>query len=1031
MTVSSARHTDRSSSAAFAATLLARLSGAFAALAALLRPRGSGAPFSARLALVSATALLAALALAPAAHAAFGLHSFDVTFSGPEGEAESLAGAHPFSMTTSLQVNTETTGEGTFPEEQVKDIEVAQIPGFVGDQTAVPQCSSIDFLAPAPPGQSDATGCSNSTVIGFAHIEAAEGGPKLFQYAPLYNLTPPPGSVARLGFSVLESRVQILVGLDEEPPYRLVAHTRNISQVLEFFSADLTIWGVPGDNRHDPFRGTCLKGIDGGSSGICPGPDPKPFLTLPRACRGPLSTAYEMDSWQNPGPYLPGGAPDLADPRWVTGSALTHDEGANPQGMLGCGSLGFSSTITARPTSKAASSPSGLDFSLDLQDQGLKSPEGRANADVGKAVVTLPAGMSVNPSQAEGLAVCSEGDLARETSSSEPGAGCPGASKVGTVEVETPLLSKTVDGSLYVATPYENPEHSLIALYMVLQDRELGISIRLPLRVETDPSTGRITTVAEGLPELPFAHFRLHFREGARSPLATPSGCGSYAATALLYPFSGGAPVETSSAFEIISGPEAGPCPSGGTPPFHPALTAGTLNNAAGTYSPFDVHLSRTDSEQEITHFSIKLPPGVTGKLAGIPFCPESAIAAARSRERTPHGGAEELDRPSCPAASQIGHTLVGSGIGPSPVYVPGTVYLAGPYNGSNLSIVAITAAKAGPFDLGTVVIREGLKVDPVTAEVSVDAGTSDPIPHIIDGIPVDLKDIRVYVDRPEFVKNPTSCEPTSTASTVLGSGTDFASEADDRPVTVTSRFQAADCASLGFKPALTIRLKGPTRRAGLPALTAVVTPHAGDANIGRAVVTLPKSEFLEQGHIGNSCTRVQFNSGAGNGAGCPANSVLGHAVAITPLLGEPLEGPVFLRSNGGERQLPDLVAALHSKLIDIDLVGFIDSLHKKGSDVSQIRTTFASVPDQPVTKFTLKMFGGKKGLLVNSQNLCKGTHRAISNFVGQNGKRYRTKPAVKVSCKKRRNRKHAAQGKAKGKGNSRLAAALIRRADW
>jgi hypothetical protein len=697
--------------------------------------------------------------------------------------------------------------------------------------------------------------------------------------------------------------------------------------------------------------------------------------------------------------------------------------------MTGCGKLPFSPSASASPTSKAANSPTGLDFGLNFQNEGIESAkEGAISAaDLSKAVVTLPEGFTVNPSIAEGLTVCGESQLASETAFSDDGEGCPSASKIGTVEAESPVIEETLKGSIYQATPYENPFGALVALYMVFKSPNLGINIVQPLKVETDPLTGRITTTAEDLPQQPVSHFRLHFREGARSPLATPPGCGAYTVNALLYPSSGQAPLTSTTAFEIISGPNASGCPSGGTPPFHPTLTAGTINNAAGSYSPFNIRLSRTDSEQEITHFSIKLPPGVTGKLAGIPFCSDQQIAAARSRERQPHGGQEELEHPSCPQASEVGHTLVGSGVGPSLTYVPGKVYLAGPYNGSNLSIVAITAAKAGPFDLGTVVIREALKVNPETAEVSVDAGTSDPIPHIVDGIPVHLRDIRVYVDRPEFVKNPTNCEPTSTASTVLGSGTDFASEADDRPVTVTSRFQAADCANLGFKPALKISLKGPTKRAGLPALTAVVTPRAADANIGRAVVTLPPSEFLEQAHIGNSCTRVQFNAGGGNGERCPANSVLGHAKAITPLLDEPLEGPVFLRSNGGERQLPDLVAALHSTDINIDLVGFISSLHKKGSDVSQIRTTFAAVPDQPVTSFTLQMFGGKKGLLVNSTNLCKGTNKAISELTGQNGKVSDTEPAVKVQCGKKGKGK-----KGKGKsGDARGVLALLGRGGW
>jgi len=754
---------------------------------------------------------------------------------------------------------------------------------------------------------------------------------------------------------------------------------------------------------------------------------------MPRACAGPLSTIYAIDSWEHPGAKLANRRADLADPNWLTGSVLTHDA-AGPVGMTGCAKLGFSPEITAKPTSRAAESASGLDFSLDVNhNEGLENPsyEAASDADIEKAVVTLPDGMTANPSSANGLGVCTEGQLAAETAFSDPGAGCPDASKLGTIEVETPLLEEILKGSLYLAKPYENPEHTLLALYVVIKSAKLGVSVKLPLKVEPNPATGQLVTTSEGLPQIPFTHFRLHFREGARSPLVTPPGCGTHAAKALLYPSSGGQPVESDSTFEIITGSNAGPCPNG-TPPFHPSLKAGTLNNAAGSYSPFALDLARTDAEQEITHFSIKLPPGLTGKLAGIPFCPNATIAAAKAREGTRHGGEEELASPSCPAASQIGTTLAGAGVGSVLTYVPGKVYMAGPYKGSNLSIVAITAAKAGPFDLGTVVIREALKVDPVTAEVSVDAAGSDPLPHIISGIPVDLRDIRVSVDRPQFTLNPTSCEPTSVASTVLGSGTNFASEADDRPVTVTSRFQAADCASLAFKPGVKLTLSGPTKRAGLPKLKAVVTTRHGDANIGRAVVTLPKSEFLEQGHIGTVCTRVQFNAGGGNGEQCPAKSVYGHAKAVTPLLDEPLTGPVFLRSNGGERRLPDLVAALHSKDIDIDLQGFIKSLHPKGSSVSRIRTIFAAVPDAPVSRFTLEMFGGKKGLLINSTNLCKGKHRAISIFVGQNGRRSQTKPAIKAQCPQKvkvtEAKWHGTSGR---KGNASVARALRQRVAW
>jgi hypothetical protein len=449
---------------------------------------------------------------------------------------------------------------------------------------------------------------------------------------------------------------------------------------------------------------------------------------------------------------------------------------------------------------------------------------------------------------------------------------------------------------------------------------------------------------------------------------------------------------EATASFEVTVGPGGGACPTAGAPPFNPGLIAGSLNNAAGRYSPFNVRIFRTDAEQEITRFSIKLPPGVTGKLAGVPFCSDLAIAAAHARERQPRGGQEEIDNPSCPQASEIGRTLVGAGVGTSLAYVPGKIYLAGPYNGNSLSIVAITAAKAGPFDLGTVVVREGLEVNPETAEVFVDATGSDPLPHIINGIPVHVRDIRAYVDRANFVLNPTNCERMSTAATVLGSGTDFSSEADDQPVTVTSPFQAADCASLKFKPKLAISLKGGTRRNTHPALKAVVTyPKGNNANIESAQVTLPHSEFLENAHIKTICTRVQFKAGKVPGEMCPAASIYGRARATTPLLDEPLSGPVYLRSSS--HPLPDLVVALNSGRINIDLVGRIDSVN------GRIRNTFEALPDAPVSKFVLEMQGGKKGLLVNSTNICRGKHRAKLAFTGHNGKVLRTNPAVKAQC--------------------------------
>jgi hypothetical protein len=708
-------------------------------------------------------------------------------------------------------------------------------------------------------------------------------------------------------------------------------------------------------------------------------------MTNPTSCGANKVVTFTATSYQLPGQEFTKAAPF-------------------PQ-ITGCGALGdFNPASTLKLTTTQGSSTTGLEYELKMPEDGLRFANINFHSELKRAEVILPPGVTVNPSEAEGLGVCSEADLARETYFSGPNVGCPETSKIGSVVANSPAVDRVATGSLYLAKPYENRFGSLLALYMVVKIPDRGVLVKLAGEVRLDPATGQITTVFDDIPELPVTSFQLKFREGARAPLVTPASCGSHQAISNMNPWANPGSVHTNlNTVSIDSGPDHGPCPSGGLPPFSPDLLAGTLNNAAGSYSPFNLRLTRTDAEQEITHFSIKLPPGLIGKLAGVPYCSDQAIAAASARTG-PHGGAEELERPSCPAASEVGHSLAGAGVGSVLVYAPGKMYLAGPYHGSNISLVSITAAKVGPFDLGTVVVRFALKIDPETAEVFVDSQGSDPIPHIIQGISVHLRDIRAYVDKPEFVLNPTSCAKKSTASTVLGSGLNFASEADDQPVTVTSPFQAADCASLGFAPKLALSLKGGTKRGATPAFKAVLTyPKGAYANIAKSVVTLPHSEFLEQAHIKTICTRAQFKEGKVPGEKCPAASIYGKAEAITPLLSEPLKGPVYLRSSS--HNLPDLVAALHNNQVDFALDGRIDSV-KNG----RIRNTFETVPDAPVSKFVLEMQGGKKGLLVNSTNLCKRKNRAISEFTGQNGKLYDTKPAVAAKC--------GGKAKKKGKGH-------------
>jgi hypothetical protein len=907
---------------------------------------------------------LALLCSAPSAGAAFGLKELDVTFTAPDGTTLTQAGAHPFTFETEIAANTKPEPElpevGEVPEGTVRDLTIGLIPGLAPNQGAVPTCSTVEFLE----SKGGEPICSASTKVGTTEITIA--GPNEHFTSSVYNLVPPPGVAGKIGFTVFEFPVTIEATLSESYPYNVIAKLHNINNLTSFYRSHTTIWGVPADPAHDKERG--------GPASIAP----KPFFTLPRACTGPLETFFEAFSWQ--GDHFQGSIP-------------THDEVGQPQGFTDCAKLGFSPTISARPTSKAASSPTGLDVSLDIADEGLENPTGLADSDLKKVVVTLPEGMTANPSVAEGLEVCSEGQLAKETAFSAPGAGCPEESKIGTVEVETPLLEgELLRGSLFIAKPYENPFKSLLALYMTIKEPALGIGVKVAGKVEPDPKTGQLVATFgdpsssdpgfRELPQLPFSHFRTHFREGGRSPLISPPGCGSYQVKAELTPWSGAPPITTTSSFEVISGPNGSPCPPGGTPPFEPGFQGGTVNSSANQFSPLQMRFTRRDGDQDLTKLSATLAPGLAGILAGISSCPETQIALAKSKT-----GLQELASPSCPQSSEIGRTTAGAGVGSQLTYVPGRLYLAGPYHGAPFSVVSITPAVAGPFDVGAVVVRFALQVNSQTAVVTVDGAASDPIPHILAGIPLAVRDLRAYADRPKFIFNPTNCDPFAISSQIWGGGSDLFSAADDSPVSRSVRFQAANCASLGFKPSLKLSLKGGTKRGDHPALKAVVTPRFKDANFQKAVVTLPRSAFLDQAHIRTICTRVQFAAHA-----CPPGAVYGSAKATTPILDEPVEGPVYLRSSN--HNLPDLVMALKGPPeapVDVEIVGRIDS-HKGG-----IRGSFETIPDLPVSNFVLNMQGGKKGLIVNSRNLCAHKSRANAKLTGQNNARYDFSPLLRA----------------------------------
>jgi hypothetical protein len=928
--------------------------------------------------LIVGTLVAASLSLlaASSASADFGLREVGADFTGAGVGPAAAAGSHPDEFTTSFELNTVVDGSEEALDGELRNLVIAQIPGFVGSQVGIPRCSSAAFNHRVEGRAS----CPDPTALGIAAVKGDFGpipvGSDEFIHVPVYDLAPSPGEAAKLGFVALNVPIVIDVEVSQKPPYELVARLNDSPQSIQLYGSEVTLWGNPESPAHDSLRGGCVgepvvSTPAPVSLGSCPVTAPeRAFLTLPRACAGPLATVFAASDWTMP-----------------PGILTAPKSPAEPFVASDCAGLGFDPTIASGGSDPAGDSPSGLDFDLEVDDPGLSDPGGRADSDIERAAVTLPEGFTTNPAVAGGLGACSLAQYEAEALRFDPAVGCPQSSDVGSVEVTSPLLEEKVDGQIYVAKQGQNVFGSLLALYMVLRNEANGILIKQPIRVDPDSATGRLATTVSGIPQLPFSDFHLHFRDGPRAPLITPATCGTYRVAAQLFPYADpAAPLAATATLSVTAGAGGGPCVSDPARlPNAPSFSAGTLDPTAGSYSPFRLDLVRADGSQRLASIATTLPPGLLGKLAGILYCPESGNAGAGARSRE-GDGALELATPSCPPASEVGTVRVGAGAGPDPFYVTGRAYLAGPYAGAPLSLEIITPAIAGPFDLGVVAVRTALRVDPRTAQITA---VSDPIPTILHGLPLDVRSIAIDMNRPNFTLNPTSCEPMS----VLGSATSVAGST----ALVSQYFQAANCTALRFEPKLALSLKGATRRSGHPALRAVVTyPHGGAyANIARAVVGLPHSEFLDQGNLGGVCTQPQLKS-----ATCPKKSIYGRARAWSPLLDKPLEGPVYLGVGFGHK-LPDLVADLGGQ-IRILLNGRIDTDPQGG-----IRNTFEAVPDAPVSKFVLELKGGpKRGLLENSENICSEVQRATADFVAHNGRRVGLRPLIANSCAKKKHRR-------------------------
>ena len=870
------------------------------------------------------------------------------------------SGAHPDLLTVPFDIaSVLNPGDGfeRIPVGNIRDLSVDLPPGFLGNPTAVGECSQAAFTIGECPG---------STQVG--RIDAKVTG----SLAPpvrigIFNLLHPRGAVTDIALAVVGNPVHIKARLDPSNRYAITTDLVAINETFPVLHQQATFWGVPADSSHDSERCAMFRknfptaAEDNGDTAeeCSTDHEPKPFLTVPSECGVEHQVRLrDYDSWQNPGAF----GPDAI----YTQPGVTQD----------CEVPTFKPEVSLTPTGRQANTPTGLDVAIHIPHND--NPNALATPPVRSTTVTLPRGMTLSPSFADGLEGCSETEFGISHSGVPDGeaVACPNASRIGEVEIFSPLLPKALVGSMYLAKQEANPFGSLFAVYLAAHDTEdRGILVKVAGELSLDPATGRITQTFENLPQLPFEDLTLRFRSGERAPLVNPPTCGTHTIEVEIASYAQPNDlIDASSTYQVEEGPGGAPCTgTDAARPFEPKLTGGTLNPLAGAFSPLLLRVTRTDADQEIATVEGSAPAGLSASLRGVVRCGTAQIAAAAARS-APGEGALERDHPSCPAASQVGTVQTGAGAGPTPIYVPGKIYLAGPYKGAPLSGVAVVPAIAGPVDLGTIVVRAPAYIDPRSAQIRI---VSDPLPRIVHGVLVRVRDVQIELDRSHFTLNPTSCQEKSLRAKLTSAFGALASLAE--------HFQVGDCGRLGFRPSLWLKLRGGVRRGANPALRSVYRPRAGDANLERLVVRLPRSAFLDQAHIRTICTRVQFATDS-----CPRGAIYGRVRAFTPLLDEPLEGPVYLRSSSND--LPDLVFDLRG-LVDFEAVARIDSVR------GGIRAAFTSLPDAPIEKVVLNMQGGRKGLIVNSSNICKGHSRASARLNAHNGRLDTLRPKVRAQC--------------------------------
>ena len=885
-----------------------------------------------------AAGIAIAISAAPAA-ASDAIESFSTTTS------DTQAGGHP-NLSTSFTL----TAPGSPEAARNAIFEAPQ--GLFGNPNALFKCTRSDFATDQCPSNSQA-----GLITIYANYE---GTPNyLLGTAPIFALEPPADQTALFAFIVptLDIPIEIPVAVRTESDYGLRFTVSNISQLAPLAGVNLTFWGFPAEKGHEAER--FPKGAPGEPTN-CPGltntsclgkPVPasipvQPLTDNPTTCTGSaLKTVLEIETYQDPGP-----------------EHRSREEASYPE-TTDCDLEVFNPVLYASPTTAETDAPSGLNVELSApQFLGLAA----SPSELKSASVTLPPGLTINPDAADGQTECRE---AQANFDSEDPAECPDQSKIGTFSIGTQALSGPLTGSIYIGEP--KPENQY-RLFLIASG--FGINAKFVGSLRPNLETGQVTAFFENLPQVPFENFDMHLFSGERGLMATPIRCTIYTTKAEFYPWNATlAEQESSQIFGLETGPHGTECP-GQLRPFGPSLEAGASNSLAGAYSSFTLKLSREDGDQYLGKLNFTMPPGLTANLHGVTYCPETDIlAAANTLGRT------EQAHPSCPESSEIGASNVAAGPGSHPFHAVGRIYLAGPFKGAPLSLVAITPALAGPYDYGSVVVRVALHIDPLDAHVIADSET---VPSIIGGIPLRLRSIQVNIDKPSFMINPTNCSPFSVASEGVG---------DEGTVAkFTSPLHVDNCATLGFSPKMSIAQLGghkATARSKDPSLAIELNTLPGDANIKSLSVTLPKAFEIDQRHLGNICDRAELASDQ-----CAGRQPIGMASTETPLLEKPLEGPVYAVSGYGV--LPHLAFILDGQ------VTLMPEAESSSVQSGRLKTVVPVVPDAPIGHFRFTLFGGSQGYLSNTQNLCSAPTVSTIEFAAQNGKTLTQKVKTKTACK-------------------------------